>query len=123
MLTIVEEYNFPMMVTGPAISRPALLIAHEQDIEFVKDEIFMYDKLASHLVPIYTIMSEEESVRMEKKYSCNRLQWPLICANDPIVLYMGFKGNTCFSVCDQTGTVNIRYLCGKDKVLQKMDII
>lgn len=116
IVSIVEAYpgTTVTMITGPGISRPALLIATLNSIEFVNEELYAFDRMQSNLLPTYSIMTTEDIRNMEIKHKCVRSNWPTLPETDPVALYLGLKHGTCLFVYDQSGVLNVRHIVGGD---------
>jgi hypothetical protein len=108
--SLIDTNETNVMLTGPTISRPALLLATSHDIEVVIDEFYSFDRMKSNLLPTYTIMTMADMIHMETKHKCARTCWPTLRQDDPLSLYLGLKTGTCLFVTDKQGVVNIRHV-------------
>jgi DNA-directed RNA polymerase subunit H (RpoH/RPB5) len=107
---IHESETVDIKLTGPSISRPASLLAEDNNIEIINDDLYAFDRMESNLMPTYTTMTSEEIACMESKHKCPRTQWPRLCETDPLALYLGIKRGTCVFVCDISGIINVRHV-------------
>jgi hypothetical protein len=110
VISIIDENETKIMLTGPNISRPALLLATSHAIEVVNDDLYAFDRMKSNLLPTYTIMNMTDIIHMETKHKCARVCWPTLRIDDPLSLYLGLKTGTCLFVTDKQGIVNIRHV-------------
>jgi DNA-directed RNA polymerase subunit H (RpoH/RPB5) len=102
--------NPHIMITGPNISRPALVLATQNHIEYVNDDLYLIDRMRSNLLPTYTIMTPDEIQTMETTHKCSRTHWPILKTNDPVAQYLGLGEGTCLFVRDRHGVLNIRHV-------------
>jgi hypothetical protein len=91
VVSLIDTNETNIMLTGPTISRPALLLATSHGIEVVIDELYAFDRMKSNLLPTYTIMNMDEIILMETKHECARVCWPTLRIDDPLALYLGLK--------------------------------
>jgi hypothetical protein len=112
MVTILSagHNTATLMLTGPAISRPAFILAQEHSIEVVNEDLYSIDRMKSNLLPVYTVMTTAEILYMENRRVCTRDLWPVLRADDPLALYLGLKSGTCVFVLDLSGVENVRHV-------------
>ena len=98
------------LVAVPTISRPAALFAVEKELRVVTEDVYAFDRLQSHLVPDYVIMTEEEVGCVERVRQCPRADWPVMLVSDPIARYLGLELGTSVLVHERSGTTNVRHV-------------
>lgn len=97
-----------VIVCGQSISRPSLAVFAQHNITFVPATVYSLDRMASAFVPHYRRLSSTECTQLQEKHKCALCDFPKLCYNDPVAVYMGFRAGELVEVRSRAGEVNYR---------------
>jgi DNA-directed RNA polymerase I, II, and III subunit RPABC1 len=101
-----------MVINGkfsPSAKQGLAEMAHDYVVEDFKEEQLLVDITEHDLVPLHTVLSEEEKEELLSRYKLKEAQLPRILSSDPVAKFYGMRHGQVVKITRDSETAG-RYI-------------